>query len=78
MRFVFLSGGLLGFAAAALTGWLSDRPADRILFDASVGGLVGALLFKWFWSVVLKGMREVFLVRQRARVAAATPNKAKS
>ncbi|MEO6995072.1 MAG: hypothetical protein ABI273_15810 [Lacunisphaera sp.] len=71
MRFVFLFGGVLGFAVAALTGWLADRPADRILLDAAIGCLVGALLFRWFWSVVLRGLRETILIRQKAAAVVA-------
>lgn len=66
MRFVFLFGGVLGFAVSALAGWLADRPADRILLDAAVGCLAGALLFRWFWSVLLRGLRETILIRQKA------------
>ncbi|HEY4246618.1 MAG TPA: hypothetical protein VGM64_07160 [Lacunisphaera sp.] len=71
MRFVFLFGGVLGFVVAALTGWLADRPADRILLDAAIGCLVGALLFRWFWSVLLRGLRETILIRQKAAAVVA-------
>jgi hypothetical protein len=71
MRFVFLFGGVLGFAVAALAGWLADRPADRILLDAAIGCLAGALLFRWFWSVLLRGLRETILIRQKAAAVVA-------
>ena len=71
MRFVFLFGGVLGFSVAALTGWLADRSADRILLDAAIGCLAGALLFRWFWSVLLRGLRETILIRQKAAAVAA-------
>ena len=75
MKFVFLSGGVLGFAAAAATGWLSDRPADRILLDGAIGCLAGALLFRWFWTVLLRGLRETILIRQKAAASAAATGK---
>lgn len=71
MRFVFLCGGALGFSVSALSGWLADRSADRILLDSAVGCLVGALLFRWLWSVLLRGLRETILIRQKAAAIAA-------
>jgi len=71
MRFVFLSGGVLGFALAGTTGWLADRGPDRILLDGALGCLAGALLFRWFWTVLLRGLRETILIRQKAAAAAA-------
>jgi len=75
MRFVFLSGGVLGFSVAALSGWLAERSADRILLDSALGCLVGAVLFRWLWSVLLRGLRETFLIRQKAAAAAALSGK---
>lgn len=66
MKFVFLTGGAAGFFAAALGGFLAGRSGDRILLDGAVGCLCSALLFKWFWSVLLGGIRETYLARQRA------------
>jgi hypothetical protein len=76
MKFVFLAGGLSGFLLAAGAGYLADRSADRILLDASVGCLFGALLFRWFWTVLVGGIRETILIRHAANTAAseaATP-----
>lgn len=75
MRFVFLFGGVLGFAVAALSGWLADRSADRILLDSAIGCLIGALLFRWLWSVLLRGLRETILIRQKAAALAAASGK---
>ncbi len=71
MRFIFLLGGALGFLTAGLTGWLCDHAADRVLLDAAVGALTGALLFRWFWNVLLTGFRETIVTRQQAAAAAA-------
>ena len=72
MKFVFLAGGIAGFLFAAASGLYAGRPADRVLFDAAVGCLVGAVLFRWFWNVLLHGFREAYLSRQRAATAAAS------
>lgn len=74
MKFVFLAGGLVGFLAAAVTGYLADRSADRIFFDAAVGCLVGALLFRWFWTILVRGIRETILLRHAASTASAAAN----
>ena len=72
MRYVFLLGGILGFLLAAVASWQVDHAADRILLDAALGCLTGALLFRWLWTVVLRGLRETILTRQAAATATAT------
>ncbi len=71
MKFVFLSGGLTGFTLGLVASWLLDHAPDRVLLDASVGCLVGAVLFRWFWTIVLAGLRDTVVARHRATVAAA-------
>jgi hypothetical protein len=72
MKFIFLTGGLVGFILVAATGLYADRSPDRVLFDATLGCLGAAVLFRWFWSVVLHGFRETYLTRQRNAAAAAS------
>jgi hypothetical protein len=71
MKFIFLIGGAAGFAVTAAAGLNAGREPDHVLFDASLGCLAGALLFRWFWSVLLHGFRETYLTRQRAAANAA-------
>ncbi|MBL9215131.1 MAG: hypothetical protein JNG83_06615 [Opitutaceae bacterium] len=66
MKFIFLAGGLAGFLLAAASGLQAGRSPDRVLLDAALGCLAGALLFRWLWSVLLRGFREAYLNRQRA------------
>lgn len=76
MRFVFLLGGLVGFAIAAGTSFAMDCGPDRVFLDGALGCLAGAFLFRWLWSVVITGLREAVVARQRASaaaLAAATP-----
>jgi hypothetical protein len=75
MRFIFLCGGTLGFVLATVAGWLADHSSNRIILDAAVGCLAGALLFRWFWTVLLRGLRETIIIRQKAALAAAEPAK---
>ena len=71
MKFVFLIGGFAGLLVTGAASYASDHQADRILFDAAVGCLCGALLFRWFWTVLLRGIRETILQRHAAATAAA-------
>ena len=71
MKFVFLAGGLAGFLTGAATSFWTGHQADRIFLDASVGCLAGALLFRWFWTVLVRGIRETILARHAATTAAA-------
>lgn len=73
MKFVFLSGGLVGFVLGLITSWLLDHAADRVFLDASVGCLVGAVLFRWFWTVVLAGLRDTVIARYRTSLATSVP-----
>lgn len=70
MKFVFLAGGLSGFLLAAGAGYWAGRAPDRILFDAALGALFGGLLFRWFWTVLVGGIRETILIRHAATTAA--------
>ena len=71
MKFVFLSGGFAGFIiAGAGSLWAGHQP-DRVLLDGAVGCLVGAILFRWFWTVLVRGIRETILARQAAAAPAA-------
>jgi hypothetical protein len=72
MKFIFLSGGFAGFLLAAISGYFSGHQADRVLLDAAVGCLVGALLFRWFWTVLVRGIRETILNRHAAATATTT------
>lgn len=71
MRFIFLLGGSLGFLLAAATSWQAGHAPDRILLDGALGCLAGALLFRWLWTVLLRGLRETLLHRQQVATAAA-------
>jgi hypothetical protein len=67
MRSIFLLGGFIGFTVVAVTGLLSGRAGDRVLFDAAIGCLVGAILFRWFWSKLVVALT----ITVRAKRAAA-------
>lgn len=71
MKFVFLSGGLAGFLASGAGSLLAGHQPDRAFFDGAVGCLVGAILFRWFWTVLVRGIRETILARQAAAASAA-------
>ncbi|MET0262199.1 MAG: hypothetical protein ABW223_04830 [Rariglobus sp.] len=73
MKFVFLIGGFIGFALAAIAGLSAGREAGLVLRDAAIGCLAGALLFRWFWSVVVKAVAET--IERRRHEAAVTAEK---
>jgi hypothetical protein len=69
MKFVFLFGGLVGFTVGLVASWALDHAPDRVFLDAAVGCLAGAVLFRWFWTVVLAGLRDTVVARHRAALA---------
>ena len=81
MKFIFLLGGFAGFVLTAAASYFAGHSADRVLLDAAVGCLGSALLFRWFWTIVLAGLRDTVIARYRASLAtppaAALPAKTK-
>lgn len=71
MKFIFIAGGFAGFLVGASASFWADHQADRILFDGAVGCLVGALLFRWFWTVLVHGIGETLKAKHAAQAAAA-------
>ena len=71
MKFIFLIGGLAGFLLTAFAGLMADRSVNNILLDAAIGCLVGALLFRWFWSVMITSVQQTVEIKAAAEAAAA-------
>ena len=76
MKFIFIAGGFAGFLSAGIGSYFAGHNPDRIFLDGAVGCLAGAMLFRWFWTVLVRGIRETILAR-RAAIAAAAPAKQK-
>ena len=72
MKFIFLAGGAAGFLAASAGSFFGGHSADRVFLDGAIGCLAGALLFRWFWTVLVRGIRETILARHAAATATAT------
>jgi hypothetical protein len=71
MRFVFLAGGFAGFLLTGGCSLYAGHEGNRVFLDAAVGCLCGAILFRWFWTVLLHGVRDSRA--HAAAAAAATP-----
>jgi hypothetical protein len=69
MKFAFLSGGFLGFSLVTIAGLSAGRSADLVLRDAAIGCLSGALLLRWFWSVVIRSFADALVQRKREAAA---------
>ncbi|MBL9205563.1 MAG: hypothetical protein JNN01_10795 [Opitutaceae bacterium] len=69
MKYAFLAGGFTGFALVTVAGFTAGRAADLVLRDAALGCLVGALLFRWFWSVVIRAFTEAMTLKRIAAEA---------
>lgn len=70
MRAIFLFGGFIGFLVVAVAGLAAGRAGDRVLFDASIGCLVGAFLFRWFWERMIIALTHAVRSKRAARRAA--------
>ena len=75
MKFVFLAGGFVGFVVSGGGSYWAGHEADRMFFDGAVGCLAGALLFRWFWTVLVRGIRETILARHAAAASAVAKTK---
>ena len=69
MKFIFIAGGLAGFLAAGTGSFFAGHSFDRVFFDGAVGCLAGAVLFRWFWTIVLAGLRDTVVARYRASLS---------
>ncbi len=78
MRFVFLAGGFAGFLIIGAGSFWAGHEGNRIFLDAAVGCLCGAILFRWLWTVLIRGVRETQLLRAHSAAAAATTPVAKT
>jgi len=78
MKALFLAGGFAGFALCSLAGLMAGRAPDLILRDAAIGCLVGALLVRWFWRVLLNGFQETLTLRRKVAAEAAAQEAARS
>lgn len=72
MRFIFLTGGFVGFMVVAVVGLLSHRAIDLVLRDAAIGALVGGFLFRWFWAIFVKLLSQAVRAKRAAEAAAET------
>ena len=77
MKTIFLAGGCAGFVLTTITGLLAGRAPDLVLRDGAIGCLAGALLFRWFWSVLVRALTEAVTAKRAAAAAAAAAAKAK-
>jgi hypothetical protein len=66
MKTFFLLGGFAGFLICAGAGLLAGHAPDQILCDAAIGCLGGALLFRWFASVLLRACAQSLADRRAA------------
>jgi hypothetical protein len=73
MKFIFLAGGFAGFALTAGAGLSAGRDLSLVLRDAAFGCLAGALLFRWFWTVLVRTLRETVELKVRAATPPASP-----
>jgi len=66
MKYFLLIGGFLGFAAVLIASYSAgNRPAVS-LRDASIGCLVGALLFRMLHAAYLAGLKGCIADRARS------------
>lgn len=70
MRAIFLLGGFVGFLVVAASGLIAGRAGDRVLFDASLGCLAGAILFRWFWARMIVALTQTVRAKRAERRAA--------
>lgn len=70
MRSIFLTGGFIGFLVPTVAGFFAGRTGDLVLRDAAVGALIGAFLFRWFWSVYITALSHTIRAKRAARRAA--------
>lgn len=64
-HYLLLVGGFTGFALAFATGIVVGNDIGQVLFNASIGCMIGAFLFRWISDLYIE-----CIVQQRRRSAA--------
>jgi len=59
MKYFMLLGGFIGFMIVMVAGVLGGTELWMVVFHASIGCVVGAVLFRIFRKVVARSVREV-------------------
>lgn len=70
MKFFMLLGGFLGFLAVMSAGLLAGSDPWLVLLNASIGCVIGAILFRVFRSVVSNSVKEIVIQKHRAAAEA--------
>jgi hypothetical protein len=78
MKYVILVGGMAGFFTAFLTDIYFERNPQRMFFDSATGCLAGALLVRWFWGILIIGIRDTQVATYKKKLAAAEEAKRKA
>jgi hypothetical protein len=65
MKYFLLMGGFAGFAAVLIASFYAGNRPATALMDASVGCLVGGVLFRMLHAAYLSGVKGCIADRQR-------------
>ncbi|TVR49988.1 MAG: hypothetical protein EA425_11000 [Puniceicoccaceae bacterium] len=57
MKFIILLGGFSGFALSFLAGLAAGNDPLKVLIQACLACLAGALLFRWFGQLCVRHLR---------------------
>ena len=72
---LLLLGGFVGFAICFATGLAAGSDIGQVLFNASIGCMVGGIMFKWISVLLVESLqmqrRKASLAAEKAATAAA-------
>jgi len=74
MKYFMLLGGFFGFSLTLAMGVVAGGELGMVVFQSSVGCIVGAILFRMFRKVVASSVREVATQKVRERNQEAIPS----
>lgn len=71
MKFLMALGGFVGFAAVCAAGFLVGRDPGRVVMEAAIAAVIGALLCRWLYGLLARSVNASVEERRHARISEA-------
>jgi hypothetical protein len=66
MKAFVVLGGFLGFSLVTGAGFFVGRDPAKVLLEGSIGCVIGAVLFRWLYGVLVRNVQRSIQQRRQA------------
>ena len=71
MKFLMALGGFFGFAAVCALGFVARRDPGRVVMEAAIAAVIGAMLCRWLYGMLARSVNASLEEKRKARIAEA-------